>query len=187
MTTRRQKLAEIAFSALDKGARVVIFPESVSGSNRRSQTPLWQNVAEKAASQNATVLVGEEYWLQNAPSFLNALVGYGTGVAAGNIVAASQVPMPVGDWKFGLDDGAQVDIFGYDMVILQGKNVAFSICYEDFLFWTHRGLLSGKADVLVSAANQWPSRDISAEVAQDVARAALARLAGTPLLTTKNR
>jgi hypothetical protein len=96
------------------------------------------------------------------------------------------VPMPVGDWKFGFEEGAETNIFGSDIVDLHGKKVAFSLCYEDFLLWPHRGLLAGNADVLVSATNQWPSSGTSAEIAQDISRVALARMAGIPILTAKN-
>ncbi|SMG00087.1 hypothetical protein [Burkholderia singularis] len=185
MLVRRKFLAETARFALEEGNIVVVLPESISGSSRRSQTDIWRGVAEYARSLGATVLVGEEVWNQENTNFRNALVGYGDG-GNGSVIVSSQVPMPIGDWKFGYDGGAQTNLLGRDVVRLHGQRVAFSMCYEDFILWPHRGLLSGNADLLVSAANQWPSRGTSAEIAQDVSRHALARLAGVPLLTAKN-
>lgn len=185
MEARRMLLAARAMRELEQGARVVIFPESVSGSNRRDQAPLWQAVARAAAARGATVLVGEETWGRDRRSFRNALVGYGAA-ADGAVLVSSRVPMPMGDWKFGMEEGAATEVFGDDVVALHGRRVAFSMCYEDFLFWTHRGLLAGRAELLVSATNQWPSAGTSAETGQDLSRAALARLAGVALLTAKN-
>jgi apolipoprotein N-acyltransferase len=185
MGARRALLAGRALRELRQGARVVIFPESISGSNRRAQADLWRPVALAAARRGATVLVGEESWDRGRTGFRNALVAYGSA-GEETVVASSRVPMPLGDWKFGIEEGAATDVFGDDVVALQGRRVAFSLCYEDFLLWTHRGLLAGRADLLVSATNQWPSSGTSAETGQDLSRAALARLAGVPLLTAKN-
>jgi apolipoprotein N-acyltransferase len=186
MLMRREFLADLALQKLEGGAEVVIFPESVSGSSRRHQRDVWQKVAEQARAKGAVVLVGEEKWNQDKNGFKNALVGYGEAVETGAVVVSSVVPMPMGEWKFGLEEGAETNLFGSDIVQLQDKQVAFSMCYEDFLFWPHRGLLTGQADLFVSVANQWPSRGTSAETSQDISRASLARLSGVALLTAKN-
>lgn len=187
MIAKRLKLGELALAEMSRGAKVVIFPEASSGSSRRSQMALWTRVASEAKLRGATVLVGEETWNASRTSFKNALIGFGSEKDGGAVVVSSMVPMPIGDWKFGLEPGAETNVFGTDLVELHGKRVAFSICYEDFLLWPHRGLLTGHADLFVSSTNQWPSRGTSAEVIQDVSRAALARMAGVPLLTAKNR
>lgn len=186
MVERRRFLAETAAHALKQGDKVVVFPESISGSSRRSQAALWHGVVEEARSRGATVLVGEEVWNKDKTGFKNALVGYGVYGGDGAVVVSSQVPMPIGDWKFGYEEGAETNIFGSDVVALQGRRVAFSVCYEDFLLWPHRGLLAGHADLLISTANQWPSSGTSAETSQDISRLALARLTGVPLLIAKN-
>lgn len=186
MAARRVQLADRAMSDLARGAEVIIFPESISGSNRRPQSTTWQRVSSAARARGATVLVGEETWNKARTGFKNALVGYGKEKDDGAVLVSSMVPMPVGDWKFGFEEGAETDILGSDIVTLNGKKVAFSLCYEDFLLWPHRGLLAGGADLMVSATNQWPSSGTSAETSQDISRAALARLAGVALLTAKN-
>lgn len=186
MAARRAALAGIALRSLDTGAKVIIFPESIAGSSRRPQDSVWRPVADLARRNGATVLVGEERWNAERTGFRNALVDYGSLQEGGQVTVSSMVPMPVGDWKFGLEEGAETNIFGSDLVVLHGRRVAFSMCYEDFLLWPHRGLLAGRAELLVSVTNQWPSAGTSAEGAQDVSRRALARLAGVPLLTAKN-
>ncbi len=186
MLQQRQWLVNKAMQELDSGAKVVIFPEAITGSDHRPQDELWQAVVMKAKQLDATVLVGEESWDGNRSGFSNALVGYGVLGGTGKVVVSSKVPMPVGDWKFGLEKGANTDIFGSDLLTLHGLTVSFSMCYEDLLLWTHRGLLMGRADLMISSANQWPSRGTSSERAQDISRKALARMAGVPLLIAKN-
>ncbi len=122
MALRRKFLVDTAMRELTCGAKVVIFPESISGSNRRLQATEWLRVATAAAKRETTVLVGEETWNENRS--------------------------------------------GYK---------------------THRALLAGRADLLVSAANQWPSSGTSAEIAQDTHRVLLARMAGVAILIAKNR
>lgn len=187
MVEKRQGLANQALAELARGAKVVIFPEASSGSSRRSQIDLWEQVSAAARERGATVLVGEETWNKARSGFQNALIGFGTEKSDGAVVVASMVPMPMGDWKFGFSEGAETNILGNDVIELHGLRVAFSMCYEDFLLWPHRGLLTGQAVLLVSASNQWPSSGTSAEVIQDISRAALARMAGVALLTAKNR
>ncbi len=187
MAAKRQYLADRALAELSRGAKVIIFPEASSGSSRRAQTAVWERVSAEAKARGATVLVGEETWNQARTGFQNALIGFGTEKDGGAVVVSSMVPMPMGDWKFGLEEGAETNIFGGDVIELHGLRVAFSMCYEDFLLWPHRGLLSGRADLFISSTNQWPSSGTSAEIIQDVSRAALARMAGVAMLTAKNR
>lgn len=186
MGARHLALVELALQRVRAGATVLVMPESIAGSSHRSEAALWRRVAQQAEASGAIVLVGQEHWGAPGTGFRNALVAYGEGLH-GEVLVSSQVPMPLGDWKFGLEDGAQTDIMGSDLAVVQGVPVAFSMCYEDFLLWPHRGLLSGRARIMVSAANQWPSSGTSAEAAQDTSRNALARLAGVPLLLAKNR
>lgn len=187
MAAKREGLADLAMVALSSGAKVIIFPEASSGSSRRAQTDIWAGVSTQAKVRGATVLVGEETWDAARTGFQNALIGFGAEKDGGAVMVSSMVPMPMGDWKFGFGEGAETNLFGSDVIELHGMKVAFSMCFEDFLLWPHRGLLSGRADLFVSATNQWPSSGTSAETIQDISRAALARMAGVALLTAKNR
>lgn len=187
MAAKRERLADLAMVALSSGAKVIIFPEASSGSSRRAQKDTWARVSVQAKAHGATVLVGEETWDGARTGFKNALIGFGAEKDGGAVVVSSMVPMPMGDWKFGFGEGAETNLFGSDVIELHGMKVAFSMCFEDFLLWPHRGLLSGRADLFVSATNQWPSSGTSAETIQDISRAALARMAGVPMLTAKNR
>lgn len=187
MTIRLEKLARMAIIELGSGAKIVIFPESITGSSTRLPLDVWTQVAHDARARGATVLVGQEVWNEDRSGFRNALIGYGAQGDEGAVIVSSQVPMPIGDWKLGFEKGALTNIFGDGVIRLGGRMVAFSICYEDFLLWPHRGLLSGRAEHMVSVANQWPSSGTSAEIAQDVSRAVLARLAGVAIMIAKNR
>lgn len=179
-------LAEKALTDMHQGYKVIVFPESISGLRNRVYPEIWGPVAERAKALGATVIIGREYKSTPHADFKNALMGYGLYGGDGSIIASSQVPMPIGDWKLGYEDGAETDIFGSDLHSLYGELVSFSVCYEDFLLWPHRGLFFGDASLLVSVANQWPSAGTSAERSQDISRLMLARLAGVPTVIARN-
>ena len=183
---REQWLSGRAMQALAQGYKLIVFPESISGLRERTYPEIWAPVAARARAAGATVIVGREYRSVPHADFKNAFIGYGHYGGDGAVLASSQVPMPIGDWKFGLAGGAETDLFGSDLRYWYGEVVSFSVCYEDFLLWPHRGLLHGRATVLVSAANQWPSAGTSAEQGQDISRSLLARVAGVPIIIAKN-
>ncbi len=187
MLAKRQAMVAIAREELQSGAKVVIFPESAAGSNLRPQLDLWQGLAQEAVERGGTILVGQETWNEARSGFQNALIGFGAEVEDNAVFASSIVPMPMGEWKLGFEKGAELNIFGSNIYELAGTRFSILMCYEDFLLWAHPGLLLGKADLLISVANQWPSSGTSSETFQDTSRHALARLAGVALLTAKNR
>lgn len=71
--------------------------------------------------------------------------------------------------------------------MVAGKSVAFSICYEDLLWWPHWRILLHSPDVLVSLSNSWFDSDLALAHIQRQGVAAIARLSGVPLLRAVNR
>jgi apolipoprotein N-acyltransferase len=68
-----------------------------------------------------------------------------------------------------------------------GRRAAFSICYEDFLWWPHWRLLIDRPDVMVSMSNGWFSADLALAQIQQQSVQSIAQLAGVPLLRVVNR
>lgn len=104
----------------------------------------------------------------------------------GSMVARNRLPVPIGNWRPFMASGVVAEPFGSDLVEVAGKSVAVSICYEDGVIWPHPGLLSGRADALVSMSNHWALRGTRTARAQAVAAHALARMADVPLLRSTN-
>jgi apolipoprotein N-acyltransferase len=70
---------------------------------------------------------------------------------------------------------------------VDGKRVAFSMCYEDLLWWPHWRMLLQSPDVLISLSNGWFDSDLALAHIQRQGIAAIAHLSGTPMLRAVNR
>jgi apolipoprotein N-acyltransferase len=70
---------------------------------------------------------------------------------------------------------------------IAGRRTAFSICYEDFLWWPHWRLLVDRPDVLISMSNGWFDFDLGLARIQQQSADSIARLANVPLLRAVNR
>ena len=64
---------------------------------------------------------------------------------------------------------------------IAGRRAAFSICYEDFLWWPHWRLLMDQLDILISTSNGWFDADLHTYTHEQSVRS-VAQLAGVPLL-----
>jgi hypothetical protein len=72
-------------------------------------------------------------------------------------------------------------------LLIAGRRTAFSICYEDLLWWPHWRLLLDRPDVLVGMANNWFAHDLPLTQIQRQSIQSVARLAGVPLRRAVNR
>ena len=164
---------------------VLVFPESTFSPMRPVDTFMMNFVDERARRSGATVLVGDVVVMEG-DRWRNTVRAYGLTTGT---VDESRLPMPMGNWRPGFG-GVRSRPFSSDLVTITtrsgDKAVAMSICFEDTVLWPHFGLLSGRADVMVSVANVWALTDTSADRTQTVSAALIARLAGTPLVRAKN-
>lgn len=180
---RTSRLFGMARRAVEGGATVVVMPESIVGE--------WRAAVEHRASRlmpllertGGTLIVGADALLKDGDRANSWIAVDGRGIRK---VAESRIPMPLGDWKFGLAPGARANPWGRDLVAVRGRKVAVSICYEDYILWPHWCLLSGQAEVMVAAANLWSVSGLGATRIQATSRRALARLAGVPLIEAVN-
>ncbi len=185
----RKQLIEMAKKSIDGGARVVAFPEGVSGEDRPVTYGAWSDAIELAKRSGATILLGMETNTDAEGNFDNTIKAIGS---EDRIVATSRIPMPIGMWRFGLFPGARKNALGSDLATVAGLPIAVSICYEDMILWPHPALLlpylyDKRPVAHLSIANQWSTAGTSGESFQDTHRSALSRLSGIPLLVAKNR
>jgi apolipoprotein N-acyltransferase len=160
------------------GAELLVFPESIihgfADVDRVALIPALNTSGRPEVWIGAT-LRGDDGRVENALVRLD-----------GSIVARNRLPVPIGNWRPFMDSGVVASPFGSDLVTLNGRSVAISICYEDAVLWPHPGLLMGQADALVSASNHWALRETRTARAQVVAAHALARIADVPLIRSAN-
>lgn len=163
---------------------VIVLPESVLAPITDADRVELNVLDVRAKNVGATVLLGvstqhdaDGYW-RNGVLAIGALRGW---------VHDVQIPMLAGHWRPvpGLG-GVRANLFGSDLVTLPQGVASISVCYEDFIVWPHRGLLTGKAGIMISMGNRWALSGTYAARAQDVAALLMARLSGAQLVRATN-
>lgn len=161
------------------GKALLVFPESIihgfADVDRVALVPA-ANTPERPEVWLGATLRNAEGRVENAVVRLD-----------GSVVARNRLPVPIGNWRPFMASGVVADPFGSDLVAFEGKQVALSICYEDAVLWPHPGLLTGRADAMVSVSNHWALRGTRTARAQAVAANALATMADVPLIRSTNQ
>ncbi|WP_233857672.1 hypothetical protein [Paraburkholderia sp. HD33-4] len=108
-------------------------------------------------------------------------------VGAGDGRFDSRQPAPVGLWRPWASVSASLGSLMQPYLKIAGRRVAFSICYEDFLWWPHWRLLIDRPDLLVSMSNSWFSAGLSIAHIQRQSVYSIAQLTGVSLLRAVDR
>lgn len=181
-------ISSLASDALRRGAAVVVLPESVLAPLTPADQVAMLDVANHARKVGAVLLVGETIQLPDddgALAWRNTVRAFG---AMEGTVDESRLPMPLGNWR--LRGGVPARPFASDIVQIKTRDgivaAAMSLCYEDTIIWPHLGLLTGKAQVMVSMANAWSTLETRGDATQQLSAKLLARLAGVPLVQARN-
>ncbi|MFP3554129.1 conjugal transfer protein TraB [Paraburkholderia sp. SIMBA_049] len=192
--TRTEAIMAIAKRQFELGARVVILPEDVIGLWRPSVRYWWSSYLKQLARTDRTLILGVD--LQDRESFGglsdnedlslrytdSALV-----LGVGHWRFDSRQPVPVGLWRPWAGVSATPGDVMQGYLDLAGRRAAFSICYEDFLWWPHWRLFVDRPDVLISMSNGWFDFDLGLGRIQQQSADSIARLADVPLLRAVNR
>ena len=98
----------------------------------------------------------------------------------------SRQPVQAGLWRPMAPLSAVLGDLSQDFLTIDGHRAAFSICYEDFLFWPHWRLFLVRPDVLLGLANNWFDDGLAVGEIQRQSISSIARIAGVPLLRAVN-
>jgi apolipoprotein N-acyltransferase len=96
-------------------------------------------------------------------------------------------PVPAGLWRLWADVSATAGSLTQPYLVVAGRRTAFSICYEDLLWWPHWRLLVDRPDVFVGMSNNWFSADLALAHIQRQSAQSIAKLAGVPFLRALNQ
>lgn len=181
--------------AFDGDTRVVVLPEEVVGPWTDATAWWWIPLAQRLAARGRTLVLGADVF-QTERTYIDSAIVLGAGVEspATQTLAAvpyhARMPMPVGLWRPWADWGGGVTAmrgaYVQPYAPIDGRRVAFSLCYEDFLIWPHLRLLIDPPDVLLDLANLWFADDLAIARIQQQSIGAFARLAGVPVLRAEN-
>nr|WP_258187838.1 conjugal transfer protein TraB [Trinickia symbiotica] len=181
---RTQQVQAIAQRAFSKGATVVVLPEEIVGLWRPATEYWWRDDIQAFAAAKRTLIVGMDLTVSVTP-FRYTDSAVVVGVNHGRL--DSRQPVPAALWRPGAAVSAIRGSLTQPYVMVAGKSVAFSICYEDLLWWPHWRILLQSPDVIVSLSNSWFDSDLALAHIQRQGIAAIARLSGVPLLRAVNR
>lgn len=183
---RFRALKRAADDAIQTGAKVIVFPEEVAPDWSDRWASAWEATSRKAERHGASILLGADERREDNDLVHDSLMllGHGAPITSWH---SARVPMPVGAWRPWSEVTVAPDPFFFPSRRLQGKEVAVSVCYEDFLLWPHFHALLSRPDVMVSVANNWMVRGRPAEERQQASIAMTARLTGAPLIRAVNR
>ncbi|WP_429553475.1 conjugal transfer protein TraB [Paraburkholderia sp. MM5477-R1] len=181
---RTRQVQTIAQRAFSEGATVVVLPEEIVGLWRPAMGYWWRDDIQAFAAAKRTLIVGMDLTASGTP-FRYTDSAVIVGADHGRL--DSRQPVPAALWRPGAAVSAIRGSLSQPYVMVAGKSVAFSICYEDLLWWPHWRILLHSPDVLVSLSNSWFDSDLALAQIQRQGVAAIARLSGVPLLRAVNR
>ena len=180
---REFKLIDLAQNALNKGYKVIIFPENVALDWLAGTQDQWGPVLQNAKSKNANVILGAQLdWPDR--SFDNVLILFGS---QGYEIHPARQPMPLGLWRPWSTQSYHAHWSNSGKILVDHQIAAYLICYEQMIPWPIlSSFLSGtRPTIVISSANQWFS-GASGYRKQHNAMLANARLFGVPSLTAVN-
>jgi len=176
------------------GASVVVLPEEIVGLWRPAMQYWWRDYIQQLAASNKMLIFGadlaEAGSLPGTPISDEPFLRYTDSaviVGAGRGRFDSRQPVPAGLWRPWAGVSARPGSVTQPYLDISGRRAAFSICYEDFLWWPHWRLLVDRPDVMVSMSNGWFDFDLGLARIQQQSANSIARLANVPLLRAVNR
>jgi hypothetical protein len=180
---RRVRIVTAADEAFAAGARVVVLPEQIAGLWSDRTELFVRSYLEKDIDAGKTLVVGATLNDTGHP-FNAAMIISKDGTRA--FLARQTVPVSM--WHPWSAESYESSWLARGTDRIDGKLVAVSLCYEDFLFGL--GLLSFLHDdpqVIVSIANGWWAANSNEVEVQRLHVASIARIFGVPLVRSINQ
>lgn len=170
-------------------SKIIVLPESAVSPYRPVDEIMLFPPSDEARTKGKALVFGAVIL---GPNHTWRDVVMGAGVLANadgapRILDEPRLLMPIGNWHLGFPGGATPHPFSTDRGEIDGRPVAWSICFEDTVLWPHWYLLAGDPTAMLSLGNDWALRGTFAEWIQHLSAKQLARMAGVPLIAARNR
>lgn len=164
----------------------LLVPETIAGYWTPATQTLWQPVAEELKVRKHTLILGTEI-LDGNLKYDNSLLFLGH---IDGISYRQRIPVPFSMWRpFGGPGTANAYWWESGLMHIDEKTTAaMLICYEQFLAWPFlRSMMtSSRVDLLITAANQWWSRETCIPNIERQYAFSWSLLFGLPLITARN-
>jgi hypothetical protein len=185
----RQLKAAVSNSTSIQGKSIWFVAEGIVYDWSEATDTFWEEILMHT---DATAVVGGYEFRDDAEEMISRVYVLGDAAARGEIRkqfagAAASMTFPFAMWNPFQDIHSHFPIQKPSNVILvDGRRLHMSWCYESNLIWPHILASTQLPDVMVSIENRWISRGTSLEEAQSVAGILNARWLGVPLLRAVN-
>lgn len=178
---RHKTLITMTNESIEAGAKLVLLPEGIAGTWSPVMGSIWSGVAQLAQERGATVLIGAS--TREGNTRMNSIVAIG----ADTFQTHARMPMPVSMWKPWSDESYASNMASSGLLMVQGREAATSICYEDMLVWPLVwSFAAGDPVAILSSGNNWFG-NASASRIQRISVELQARLYGVPLIRAVNQ
>ena len=180
---RWAKIASTAEESFKEGATVAVFPEQIVGTWSDSAEIFLRSYLTKHLESGKILIVGTG--IHEHGVSLNAAAIFSKDDTS--FFYARQT-VPISMWRPWASQHYPADWMAPATVTIDGKRVAVSICYEDFLFGL--GLMAFMHDspqMVLSMANAWWAEKSNQIEVQRLHINTLARIFGVPIVRTINK
>lgn len=181
------KMREMVDRAAKKGAKVVVFPESIIGTYDQSEQGALDIMIGQAAQQNKVDVIfgSNELTDQGMANQAQAYEYTPEGLHQWAIQARQTVP--VAEWNPLSKYHYPADWFARGVTPVNGRSALFLFCYEEYLPWeVLYSIGREKPEMIVGLANLWWTRGTGEPVLQHRYAEGYARLFKLPLLVSMN-
>jgi hypothetical protein len=168
--------------ALQSGARVIIFPETVVPRWSLATELFWEKTLSKLARQGKTILVGAGINIPATRKHENAIIIRGTE----NHVFSQRIPVPFGMWQPVGSRGVPLHLNSAAVTTVARHRVAVLVCYEQFLTWPILQSLLFRPTVLLGLANLYWARETRIPQVQSDLLMVWSRLFGVAVISAVN-
>ena len=162
-----------------KNIHFLLLPESSGGNWSAGVDLLWQSML----SYPGTVLVGATI---PAGDYKDSVILAVARDKKTRIIYRQRQPVPISMWYPGKTGSYLAHWFANPIVRIGGHNIAFLVCYEQFMAWPVLHSAFNQPDIFAATSNVWWSADTNLPTIQHNIMLAWSRLFSVPLITATN-
>ncbi|ENZ77815.1 MULTISPECIES: conjugal transfer protein TraB [Ralstonia] len=182
------KMRELIRDQAARGAKVVVFPESIIGTYDPSEDGVLEIMLKQAAEQNkVSVVFGANAMTDEGMANIAREYEY-TPDGVHELQFQARQTVPIAEWNPLSRYHYPAHWFSSGVMPIGGRGALFLFCYEEFLPWeVLYSIGREKPDLIVAMSNLWWTKGTGEPVLQHRYTEGYAKLFGLPLVVATNR
>ena len=175
-------------SIIDKGYKVLIFPENAIGLWNNNRKKLWDGIANYAKNRRAIILSGAfiQFDEKKYSKINSGIIAFGK---QNGVIYLTRQPVPISEWIPFSSKGITAHWFSKGINVISDVKVSFLVCYEELLpgLIITSFLSFQEPKMIISVVNNWMGSGTGERRSQFNSLFVMARLFGVPFLRSWNR